>query len=60
MSIAKKILIDELKNQIHIERVEDVIFWALEFYAKSEENKNNKGGLVAYSITQRILEEEKQ
>ncbi len=50
-NISKSILIDELLENSHIENVEDVIFWALEHYAKCKETK---GALVANSIVQRI------
>lgn len=57
MSIAKKILLDELKNQTHPEKVEDVIFWALEHYANSQP-KETWGRIIAYAIIERIKEEE--
>ena len=58
MITAKKILLDELNEQAHPERVEDVIFWALEHYAKSEP-KGTWGRIIAYAIKERILEAEK-
>jgi hypothetical protein len=58
MSKAKEILLDELNEQGHPEKVEDVIFWALEYYAKSEP-KGTWGRTIAYSIKERILEAEK-
>lgn len=58
MKVAKKILLDELKEQSHPERVGDVIFWALEHYANSEP-KGTLGRAIAYSIKERILEAEK-
>jgi hypothetical protein len=36
MNQAKEILLAELNEQGHPEKVEDVIFWVLEHYAKSE------------------------
>lgn len=58
MSISKKILIDELNEQMHSEKVEHVIFWALELYAN-----NIASGLVssaiAFSIIERIKERER-
>jgi len=54
--IARKIILDELEENTHIEQVEDVIFWALQHYAKRGEGTN--GELVAYSIVSRIEEEE--
>jgi len=56
MKPATRILIDELTENGHIEDVADVIFWALEHYAKT---KDTKGGLIASCITERILEAEK-
>lgn len=58
MSKSKEILLDELEEQIHPERVEDVIFWALEFYAKSKP-VGTLGKVIAYSIKEKILEAEK-
>jgi hypothetical protein len=58
MSIAKDIILEELSEQGHSERVEDVIFWALEHYAKSEP-KGTWGRNIAYAIKERILELEK-
>jgi transcriptional regulatory protein LevR len=57
MTKAKSILLDELKEQSHSERVEDVIFWALEHYAKSGP-RTTIGMLIAHSIKERILEAE--
>ena len=50
------ILMQELQENTHIERVEDVIFWALEAYSKKEEPSN--GSMVAYAIAQRIKDAE--
>ena len=58
MSIAKKILIQELNEQGYPEKVEDVIFWALEYYAKSK--PKTRGRIIAYAIKERILEGEKK
>ena len=58
MITAKEILLDELTEQGHPEQVEDVIFWALESYAKSEP-KGTWGRVVAYAIKERIVEAEK-
>ena len=55
--IARKILIDELIENSHVEKVEDVIFWALDKYQK--DMKYTSGSVVAFSITQRILHAEK-
>jgi len=54
MTTCKKILLDELDEQSHPERVEDVIFWALEHYANSEP-KGTWGRTIAYAIKERIL-----
>lgn len=59
MSIAKKVLIDELNEQVHPEKVEDVIFWALDHYSKSKP-EGTLGRTIAFAIKERILEEEKQ
>lgn len=59
ISIAKKVLLYELEEQMHPVPVEDVIFWALEFYA---ENKKGEiwGKTIANTIKARILEKEKK
>jgi len=56
-SKAKSILIDELNEQGHPENVEDVIFWALEYYCKNR-RKGTWGETVAFAIKQRILDTE--
>ncbi len=53
---AKEILIDELNEDAHIERIEDVFFWALEEYAKKRPRTN--GSVIADCIIERIREEE--
>ncbi len=58
MSLAKEILIKELEENNHEEKVEDVIFWALESYCQTEP-KDTWGRIIAYSIKQRILDAEK-
>ena len=55
---AKQILIEELTEQGHLEKVEDVIFWALEHYVNSEP-KGTWGKCIAYCLKERILEAEK-
>ncbi len=55
---AKEILLNELNEQSHPEKVEDVIFWALENYAKTEP-AGTWGRTIAYAIKQRILDAEK-
>ena len=57
MSIAKEILLDELIEQGYPEQVENVIFWALEAYCKSDP-KGTLGRTIAYAIKQRILDAE--
>lgn len=49
--------LDELNEQSHPEKVEDVIFWALEHYANTE--PRTWGRTIAYAIKERILEAEK-
>lgn len=58
MSKQKKVLIDELIEDSHLQKVEDVIFWALQDYA--EKNKGMQSGVVAFSISQRMIEAEKE
>jgi len=58
-SISKIEIIRQLHEQEHPEKVEDVIFWALEHYAKSE-LKGTLGRIVASSIVQSIKDEEKR
>ena len=55
MSNSKEILLNELNEQGHPEKVEDVIFWALEHYAKSEP-KGTWGRTIAFAIKERILD----
>jgi len=59
-SIAKKIIIEELEEQSHPVRVEDVIFWALEHYAEKSKGDNDAplGEIIAFAIKERILKEE--
>ena len=54
--LSKKIILDELIENSHIENVEDVIFWALEKYYHQYNMTN--GSLVAYLIIQRIKDAE--
>ncbi len=56
---AKEIILEEIEEQSHPEKVEDVIFWALEFYAKSEP-AGTWGRTIAYAIVERIKESEKR
>ena len=57
MTTAKRIILEELEEQFHPVRVEDVIFWALEHYANSKPEMS-WGRIVAFSIKERIREEE--
>lgn len=59
VSIAKQVLLDELDMQAHPERVEDVIFWALEYYCQNR-NNGTWGETIAYAIKERILDAEKK
>lgn len=59
MTISKKVLIEELEEQIHPEKVEDVIFWALEFYAK-QITGNALVKSIAYSICENIKAQEQE
>lgn len=56
----REIILDELNEQMHPERVEDVIFWALESYAKSKTEYDTWGKCIAYAIVQRIKEAESE
>lgn len=58
MNKAKEIILDELDEQMHPEKVEDVIFWALEHYVSRK--KGTWGECVAYWIVRRIKEAEGQ
>jgi len=55
--IAKHIISDELEENAHPEKVEDVIFWALEYYADNYPQPT-WGKTIAKSIVSRIKEEE--
>ncbi|MFD0701761.1 hypothetical protein [Myroides pelagicus] len=55
-TVAKDIIIDELNEQGHPVMVEDVIVWALEFYADMKPGYG--GAMVASYIVGRIKEEE--
>ncbi|MGJ7024953.1 hypothetical protein [Petrimonas sulfuriphila] len=57
MKTAKEILIEELNEDMHPEKVEDVIFWALEYYVKHR-RKGTWGEAIAYAIVERIKEAE--
>ena len=59
MSKAKEVLLFELEEQMHPERVEDVIFWALEYYYKNR-NRGTWGEIIAYSIVRAIKEAERE
>ena len=51
---AKDVLLEELYEQGHPEAVEDVIFWALEYYAMSRPS-SRWGVIIANTIKDRIL-----
>lgn len=55
--IAKQIILEELDENTHPEKVEDVIFWALKYYAEKFEAPTF-GKVIANSIVTRIEEEE--
>ena len=55
--IAKKILIYELEEQAHEERVEDVFFWALKAFGKSVSTCENK---IARQIVDLVEFEERK
>lgn len=56
--LSKAIILDEIIENSHIEKVEDVIFWALENYAETKKGFN--GGIVANAIVERIKDAEKR
>ena len=58
MNKAKEIILEQLKEQGHPERVEDVIFWALDAYWRAA-GEATWGKAIAYAIVQQIKEEEK-
>jgi hypothetical protein len=55
-SIAKKVLLKALKEQPYPVPVENVIFWALEYYATKHEDTFGK--TISYSIKEKILKAE--
>ena len=59
ISICKRMLLQELNECIHHERIEDVIFWALEFYAENKK-EDTTGKEIAFCITESIKDEEKR
>ena len=59
--ISKRVILDELQENQHPEFVEDVIFWALKYYADGIKEVNGSIDLskvVAAAIVARIEEEE--
>lgn len=56
MTKAKQIILEELDEQRHPEKVEDVIFWALEYYSKRE--GETWGKTIASAIVETIKESE--
>jgi len=57
-NVAKRVLLDELEENFHPEKVEDVIFWALKYYAENYQDQTF-GKVIASSIVSRIEEEER-
>ena len=57
--IAKKILLEEIKENGHPEKVEDVIFWALKFYADTYP-VGTLGRATASAIVARIKDAESE
>lgn len=58
---AKDVLLEELDEQGHPVMVEDVIFWALEYYAENFDKGNpTSGKAVAYYLVERIKEQEQK
>jgi len=53
-----KIINQEIQENSHPENVENVIFWALEYYAKR--GKGTWGETIACAIKERILDAEKE
>lgn len=56
--VALGVIVDELQEQAHPERVEDVIYWALKEYSEREDG--TWGKIIASSIIGRIDEETKE
>lgn len=60
-TVAKDILLEELYEQGHPVMVEDVIFWALEYYSENFDKGNpTYGKAVAYYLVERIKEQEQK
>jgi len=57
-TISKSVILKELEEQIHPEKVEDVIFWALKFYSETYPVPNSFGRIIASSIVSNIEETE--
>ncbi|MGL5261438.1 MAG: hypothetical protein ACRC9P_03535 [Bacteroides sp.] len=58
MSKAKEVLLFELDEQSHPERVEDVIYWALKYYYENRK-KGTWGETIAYYLVKTIEEAER-
>lgn len=56
-TVAKRVILEQLDEQPHPELVENVIFWALEHYAKR--GQGTWGETIASAIIAEILDEEK-
>ena len=52
MSTSKRVLLEQLDENLHTERVEDVIVWALAYY--SGNISGTQGSAVAYNLVQTI------
>lgn len=59
MNKAKEVLLFELDEQMHPERVEDVIYWALKYYYENRK-KGTWCEIIAYSLVKAIEEAEKR
>ena len=55
--VAKQIILEELEENTHPEKIEDVIFWALEYYAKNFPEPTF-GKVIASTIVGRIKDAE--
>ena len=55
--VAKDVILDEILEDSHPEKVEDVIFWALKYYADNFPGPT-WGKTIASAIVARIIEEE--
>ncbi|WP_413513242.1 hypothetical protein [Myroides odoratus] len=56
-TVSKRVILEELEENTHPEMVEDVIVWALEYYAENKK-ENTWGKTIAGAIVNRIKTEE--